>query len=52
MIDLEKYTIKQGAYKNKNVNELTPEQLKSYFLYCINSLEMKEAKMNRKKRDT
>ncbi|PVX49817.1 site-specific recombinase XerD [Balneicella halophila] len=34
--------------KNKNVDELTSEQLKSYFLYCINSLGMKEAKMNGK----
>ncbi|MGI9527967.1 MAG: tyrosine-type recombinase/integrase [Weeksellaceae bacterium] len=34
--------------KETPVNELTPDRLKGYFLYCLNSLGMKERKMNGK----
>lgn len=33
---------------DKNVNDLTPDRLKSYFLYCVDTLKMKERKMNGK----
>jgi integrase/recombinase XerD len=28
--------------KDKNINELTPDRLKDYFLYCINTLKLSE----------
>ena len=34
--------------KSKNIDSLTDQQLKSYFLYCVNTLKMKERKMNGK----
>lgn len=34
--------------KSYPVNRLTPQQLKSYFLYCVNTLNMKERKINGK----
>ena len=34
--------------KQHNVNDLTSKRLKDYFLYCVNSLKMKERKMNGK----
>ncbi|UUV20781.1 tyrosine-type recombinase/integrase [Paenimyroides aestuarii] len=34
--------------KNHSVDELSPNRLKAYFLYCVNDLHMKERKMNGK----
>ncbi len=37
-----------GMLQSKKIDDLSPLQLKDYFLYCVNILEMKERKINGK----
>ena len=47
-IYISEFTHLLSIIKEHNVNDLTPQRLKDYFLYCVQSLKMKERKMNGK----